>query len=247
VGLSCRGREGYAPSNGLDALRSHAGEIGDTVVAMMGYNDAGATFATAVDQFVALATELGAERVVWLTFKTDVSYVGPTFAANDQTYRSNNRILEEKRQAYGDRLLLADWNTIGRANPSWFEADGVHLTRAGAAALGTFLNPHDDDGLGTGLTVFLLVVMAVGAWALADGAITGWRGLVPWLVVTLASPLLLGWTAWGEVDVFAMALVGAPALAGAGVGAAVHEAAAWSGRQVSTTSAPMAPPRSSGV
>ncbi len=118
---------------------------------------------------------------------------------------------------------------------------GVVVIGMVAATLGTLLNPHDDDGLGTGLTVFLLIVMVVGAWALADGAIMGWHGLLPWLVVTLASPLLLGWTALSGVDLFSMALVGAPALAGAAVGAAVHEAAAWSDRQVGNGSLPTTP------
>ena len=139
IGVSCRGREGYAPNNALQALQAHATDLGDTVVAMIGYDDSGVVFGSAVDQFMALTQQLGVKRVIWLTFKTDVSYVGPTYASNDTTYQSNNRILTEKATLYGDRLVLADWNAEGHLHPTWFERDGVHLTLAGATGLGGWL------------------------------------------------------------------------------------------------------------
>ena len=77
-------------------MQAHAAGLGDTVVAMIGYDDSGTVFGSEVDQFMALAQTLGVKRVVWLTFKTDVRYVGPTYASNDSTYKSNNRILAEK-------------------------------------------------------------------------------------------------------------------------------------------------------
>ena len=139
IGFSCRGREGYQPNNALEALQGHAGQLGDTVVAMIGYDDSGAVFGGAVDQFMALTQQLGVKRVIWLTFITDVSYVGPTYASNDTTYKSNNKILTEKAAQYPDRLILADWNAIGHANPTWFESDGVHLTYAGSIGAGNFI------------------------------------------------------------------------------------------------------------
>ena len=139
IGFSCRGREGYAPNNALEALQGHASVLGDTVVAMIGYDDSGAVFGGAVDQFMALTQQLGVKRVIWLTFITDVAYVGPTYASNDTTYKSNNKILTDKAAQYPDRLILADWNTIGHANPTWFESDGVHLTLAGSIGAGNFI------------------------------------------------------------------------------------------------------------
>lgn len=139
IGVSCRGREGYTPVNALQAMQAHAADLGDTVVAMIGYDDSGVVFGSAVDQFMALSQQLGVKRVIWLTFMTDVSYVGPTYASNDTTYLSNNRILAEKAQQYGDRLVLADWDTEGHKHPTWFERDGVHLTLAGATGLGNWL------------------------------------------------------------------------------------------------------------
>ena len=139
TGLSCRGREGYAPNNALEALQGHAADLGDTVVAMIGYDDSGTIFGSEVDQFMALTQQLGVKRVVWLTFKTDVNYVGPTYASDDGTYKSNNRILADKVAIFGDRLVLADWNGVGHANPTWFESDGVHLTLAGSVGLGGFV------------------------------------------------------------------------------------------------------------
>ncbi len=145
IGLSCRGREGYAPINALEALQANAADLGDTVVAMIGYDDSGVVFGGAVDQFMALTQQLGVKRVIWLTFMTDVSYVGPTYASNDTTYLSNNRILAEKAQLYGDRLVLADWDAEGHKHPTWFESDGVHLTLAGATGLGGWLRTTLDQ------------------------------------------------------------------------------------------------------
>jgi hypothetical protein len=113
-----------------------------------------------------------------------------------------------------------------------------------AAWLGVRLNPHDDDGLGTGLTVFMLIAFSVGGWALADGAIMGWRGVLPWLVVTAASPFLIGWSALDDIDLFAMALVGVPAIVASGFGAAVHHALDRSSRGMADAGpAPTAPPQ----
>jgi hypothetical protein len=52
VGTSCRGREGYAPSNAVNAILSKPGTY-DTVVLMTGYDDWGSYFASAVGQAVA--------------------------------------------------------------------------------------------------------------------------------------------------------------------------------------------------
>lgn len=139
IGVSCRGREGYTPANALQAMQAHASELGDTVVAMIGYDDSGVVFASAVDQFMALAQQLGVKKVIWLTFKTDVSYVGPTYASNDTTYKSNNKILTEKAAQYPGKLFLADWNTEAAAHPTWLERDGVHLTLAGSIGAGNFI------------------------------------------------------------------------------------------------------------
>jgi hypothetical protein len=145
IGVSCRGREGYTPANALQTLQARAADLGDTVVAMIGYDDSGVVFGGAVDQFMALTQQLGVKRVIWLTFMTDVSYVGPTYASNDTTYLSNNRILAEKAQLYGDRLVLADWDAEGHKHPTWFERDGVHLTLAGATGLGGWLRSTLDQ------------------------------------------------------------------------------------------------------
>ena len=149
TGQSCRGREGYAPNNGIEAMTSHNGELGDTVVAMIGYDDAGAIFGAEVDALIAEAKRQGVKRVIWLTFKTDVSYVGPTYASDDTTYKSNNRILTEKATQYSGYVTLADWNTVGHQHPDWFADDGIHLSLAGGTGLANYVHSVLDQRVGS--------------------------------------------------------------------------------------------------
>lgn len=145
---SCRGREGYQPNTGIEAMHEHDGQLGDTVVAMIGYDDAGNVFGDSVDNLVAEAKRQGVKRIIWLSFRTDVSYVGPTYASNDTTYKSNNKILKEKATQYAGYIQLADWDGIGSQHPDWFADDGVHLSLVGAAQLADFLHTTLDGVIG---------------------------------------------------------------------------------------------------
>jgi hypothetical protein len=37
-------------------------------------------------------------------------------------------------------LSIVDWNVYSRSHPSWFQADGLHLLRAGAEAMATLIH-----------------------------------------------------------------------------------------------------------
>jgi hypothetical protein len=138
VGTSCRGREGYAPSNAVNAILSKPGTF-DTVVLMTGYDDWGSYFASAVGQVVAAARAKGARHIVWLTYRVDVGYVAPSNAASDGTYRSNNRILREVQSLYPD-LVIADWDAYSRHLTSWFTSDGIHLTPSGSYGVADYIS-----------------------------------------------------------------------------------------------------------
>jgi peptidoglycan hydrolase-like protein with peptidoglycan-binding domain len=137
---SCRGREGYQPENVITTMRRLSGQWGSVLVIMGGYDDPGYGFASAVDAVMTEASRQGIPTVMWLTMRTaDVSYVGPTFASNTFTFRDNNRILLQKAQQYGDRLQIADWATYSATRSSWFYADGIHMTPAGASAAASYI------------------------------------------------------------------------------------------------------------
>ncbi len=140
VGTSCRGREGFAPDNTVQAMRRLRGQLGDVVFIGTGYDDAGSTFSSAVDAVMAEAAAQGIRTVVWLTMRTaDVTYVGPTYYSNSNTFRDNNRILLAKQTQFGGRLRIADWATYSASRPDWVLSDGVHLSGSGSWAFAQYI------------------------------------------------------------------------------------------------------------
>ena len=87
---SCRGREGYTPTNAVTAIRNASGSFG-TVVIMAGYDDWWTVFSSSFDQVVAAARAKGARKIVWLTFREGVGYVNPSGAS------ANDGVREEQR------------------------------------------------------------------------------------------------------------------------------------------------------
>jgi hypothetical protein len=137
---SCRGREGYAPLNVLATMRRLEGLLGDALVLMTGYNDAGTIFGAGVDAVMAEAARQGVPKVIWLTMRTaDVSYTSPVYRSSASTFRDNNRILLQKAQQYGGALQVADWATYSANHPSWVGPDGVHLSVRGAPIAAAFI------------------------------------------------------------------------------------------------------------
>ncbi len=114
--------------------------LGDVLVLMTGYNDAGTIFGAGVDAVMAEAARQGVPKVIWLTMRTaDVSYVSPVYRSSASTFRDNNRILLQKAQQYGGALQVADWATYSANHPSWVGPDGVHLSVRGAPIAATFI------------------------------------------------------------------------------------------------------------
>jgi peptidoglycan hydrolase-like protein with peptidoglycan-binding domain len=148
---SCWSREQYRPRTAITALEDHAGEWGDVLVMMTGYNDSGGSFTDGVDAIVDEARDQGIETVVWLSLRTKgVDYEEPLHLANGSTYREANRSLYELAADSGGTLQIADWATHSAEYPEWFEADGAHLAPAGVEPLTDFIADQVDVVLAGG-------------------------------------------------------------------------------------------------
>ena len=127
---SCWSREDFRPDTTVRAVQRLAGQLGDVLVVMSGYNDSSDTFDDAVDAVVAEAQRQAIPHVIWLTLRTaDVSYQDPQERASSDGYREDNRTLYEKAEQLGGYLQIADWATYSEDRSDWFFGDGVHLTR----------------------------------------------------------------------------------------------------------------------
>ena len=133
IGVSCRGREGYAPRTAVSELSRVPAGAYRTLIVATGYNDWSGSFPWGVDAMMAQARAKGINRVIWLTYREQVGYVSPGGASNQASFAANNRYLRSVSAAGKfPELILADWNGYSRWRPSWLTADGVHLTATGA-------------------------------------------------------------------------------------------------------------------
>ncbi|HKA05488.1 MAG TPA: hypothetical protein VKD67_14230 [Acidimicrobiales bacterium] len=128
IGPSC-GRN--PPTTVLEEMQSHQGQLGQVLVIMGGYDDP--DIRPGLDAIVAEATRQGVGTVLWLTYRTNVSY---NFGYN---YVRFNGYLQEKAQEYKGTLVIADWNSYSANHPEWMVDDGVHVNATGAFALANFI------------------------------------------------------------------------------------------------------------
>ena len=155
IGASCRGREGYAPQNAVQAVLTAPGTY-DTVVVGVGYNDFASQFQLGFDSVVRAARTRGIPRVVWLDYRELVGYTSPAQASNATTFAANNATLRTlvASGAYPE-VTIADWYGYSASHPDWFTADGVHVTgngpREAAAYVSRTLAFHDRRPCPTGL------------------------------------------------------------------------------------------------
>ena len=131
IGASCRGREGYAPQNAVQAVLTAPGTY-DTLVIGVGYNDFASLFQLGFDSVVRAARTRGIPRVVWLDYRELVGYTSPAQASNAATFAANNATLRTlvASGAYPE-VTIADWYGYSASHPDWFTADGVHVTGNG--------------------------------------------------------------------------------------------------------------------
>ncbi|MEY4173272.1 MAG: hypothetical protein RI900_437 [Actinomycetota bacterium] len=144
VSASCTGRTDpgtglkWKPVSVLPLMQgSLRGQLGQALVVMAGYDDFSIT--TAIDPIVNEARSQGVTRVFWLNYR-----IGAGNYAYKQYYINHNAALERAKGRHPN-LVVLDWNTFSAGRTTWFEADGIHLTRTGATALAAFLRDAVDS------------------------------------------------------------------------------------------------------
>jgi hypothetical protein len=139
---SCRGREGYTPTNAVTAIRNASGSFG-TVVIMGGYDDWWTVFSSSFDQVVAAARAKGARTILWLTFREGVGYVNPSGSSANVAFVKNNEILREKvASGQFPDVVLADWHGYTATTSGWLASDGIHLTLAGSYGAADYISRY---------------------------------------------------------------------------------------------------------
>jgi len=139
---SCRGREGYTPTNAVTAIRNASGSFG-TVVIMAGYDDWWTVFSSSFDQVVAAARAKGARTILWLTFREGVGYVNPSGVSANVAFVKNNEILREKvASGQFPDVVLADWHSYTATTSGWLAGDGIHLTLAGSYGAADYISRY---------------------------------------------------------------------------------------------------------
>ncbi len=124
ITASCAGPDGYAPDNAIEAMHRLSGRLGAVLVMMTGANDPTNRFGEAIDTIVAEARSEGIRSVIWLT----------VHGADDR-----NAILAQRAGQDGGYLVRADWAGYGAGHPEWTNADGLHISNAGAPVLAQFI------------------------------------------------------------------------------------------------------------
>lgn len=133
IGVSCRGRGGYAPRTAAAELATVTPGAYRILVVATGYNDWWGLFPAGVDAVMTQARAKGIDRVIWLTYRENVGYVSPGGLSNHSSFAANNRYLESVlTTGRYPELILADWDGYSRDRSSWLTPDGVHLAAEGA-------------------------------------------------------------------------------------------------------------------
>lgn len=110
-------------NQGIDVVKARRADIGSVAVVQLGNNYLGnrQQFAGQIDGMMSALA--GVHRVVWVTVAE---------------FMPNRRDVNDEIRAAAQRypnVVVADWNAIWSANPSFTGSDRLHLDRAGAMAM----------------------------------------------------------------------------------------------------------------
>lgn len=119
---------GKRPPTALQLVDEQREALGQVVVVAMGYNDYANSFPGDVRRLLQALRDAGVRHTVWLTLR-----------ATRHTYLQMNEDLRQLASA-NPGLTLADWNRYSRSHPSWFRADGLHLSPLGAMSMAAFIH-----------------------------------------------------------------------------------------------------------
>ncbi|HZT94900.1 MAG TPA: hypothetical protein VE985_10540 [Gaiellaceae bacterium] len=117
------------PPSVLETVRTLGRKIGPNVVVFIGYNDDPAAYRHGIPEVLAAMRNHGVKHVLWLTLR-----------ATSQQYIDINHAIYAAQQRWRSLLTVLDWNHYSAGRLSWFAADGVHMTGAGAIAFATYLH-----------------------------------------------------------------------------------------------------------
>jgi hypothetical protein len=109
-------------------VRTLGRRIGPTVVIFVGYNDDPATYRNGMPSVLRAMRNHGVKHVLWLTLH-----------AVYKQYVDINHAIYAAKQRWPIMTVL-DWNRYSAPHSSWFGADGIHMTGAGAVAYATYLH-----------------------------------------------------------------------------------------------------------
>lgn len=140
VSPSCRNYDGHVPIPLHDEVEWREGSF-DTLLVATGYNDSDHDFRSDVDAIVGLARTNGYRRVVWITLRSNVSYVSPGSAGFAQVFENNNATLADiVASGRHPELVIADWAGYAGDRSDWFAPDGIHLRVAGPWAAADYVS-----------------------------------------------------------------------------------------------------------
>lgn len=117
------------PPSVLALVRGLGRRIAPTAIVFVGYNDDPATYRRGIPVVLRAMQKRGVEHVLWLTLR----------AASKQ-YADIDRAIFAAKQKWRPLLTVLDWNHYSSAHRSWYAADGIHMSGAGAIAFATYLH-----------------------------------------------------------------------------------------------------------
>jgi hypothetical protein len=117
------------PPSVLATVRKLGRRIGPNVVVFVGYNDDPATYRRGLPVVLKALWRRGVKHAIWLTLR-----------ATNKQYVDTNHAIYAEEQKWRPTMTVLDWNHYSAPHRSWFAADGIHMTGAGAIAFATYLH-----------------------------------------------------------------------------------------------------------
>jgi len=117
------------PPSVLATVRKLGRRIGPNVVVFVGYNDDPATYLRGLPIVLKALWRRGVKHAIWLTLR-----------ATSKQYVDTNHAIYAEEQKWRPTMTVLDWNHYSASHPTWFAADGIHMTGVGAIAFATYLH-----------------------------------------------------------------------------------------------------------